>query len=241
LPGAVKFKRLNSLGEDYTEAAIMERLTGTRTVTAPPKSIAPTLVANEKVPSLLIDIQQKMQEGKGEGYRHWAVGFNLKQMSKNLLFLQSQGIDSYDALCAKSSEVSAEFHKLTDNIKSIEKRLKEITELQKQIGTYGKTKEVYAKYKASGWNQNFYDAHVADILLHKAAKKYFDSLGLKKLPKMADLKQEYAMLAAQKKKLYSGYHELKEKSRNLSTAKMNADTILGIRPSPQKSHEHGAR
>ena len=102
--------------------------------------------------------------------------------------------------------------------------------MQKQIGTYGKTRDVYTKYKASGWSRKFYDEHTGDIILHRAAKKYFDELGLKKLPKIAELKQEYAALAADKKNLYSDYHYLKETSRALQVARVNAEQILGITP-----------
>jgi len=73
-----------------------------------------------------------------------------------------------------------------------------------------------------------YEEHRADITLHKAAKKYFDGLGLKKLPTISSLKQEYATLLAEKKTLYFGYHELKEKRNALLTAKMNSDNMLGI-------------
>jgi len=105
----------------------------------------------------------------------------------------------------------------------------EITELQKHIGTYGKTRDIYAKYKASGWDQDFFDMYATDIILHKAVKKHFDELGYgkgKKLPSINSLKQEYAVLLTEKKKLYSGWQELKENRKSLLTAKSNADRIL---------------
>jgi hypothetical protein len=112
----------------------------------------------------------------------------------------------------------------------------EISELQKYIGQYGKTKEVYTQYKKSGWDENFYEANRADVTLHRAAKKYFDGLGYgknKKLPSIQSLKQEYAKRIVEKKKLYSGYNELKENRSALLIAKSNADRILGVKPETQ--------
>lgn len=227
LPAQKRPTRLNSLQGDYTEAAIRARLGIARIITGSSDSGVHTRV------SLLVDIQAKIREGKGDGYAQWAKIFNLKQAAKTLIFLQENGIDSYEDLKKKSSSASGEFATLTAKIKDIEVRQKKVSELQKYIGQYGKTRDVYAKYKASGWSRVFYDEHAADIILHRAAKKYFDGLGLKKLPSINQLKQEYATLAAEKKKLYSGYHELKDNSRALAVAKGNADRILGITPDTQ--------
>ena len=100
--------------------------------------------------------------------------------------------------------------------------------MQKYIGQYSKTRSTYANYKASGWDKDFYESQRADITLHRAAKKYFDGLGLKKLPTIAALKQEYAALLAEKKKLYSGYRATKENMRELVIAKDNATKIYNI-------------
>lgn len=214
--------RLNSIGGDYTEAAIRARLGKERIISSGSNSGVHTRV------NLLVDIQAKIAGGKGPGYEQWAKIFNLKQAAKTLIFLQENGIDSYEDLKKKSSSASGAFAKLTADIKATETRMKEVAELQKYIGQYGKTRDVYAKYKASGWSRDFYDEHAADIILHRAAKKYFDGLGMTKLPSINQLKQEYATLSAEKKILYANYHQLKQTSRDLSIAKGNADRILGI-------------
>ena len=223
-PGQKRAWRLKSLGKNYTEAAIRERLSQAQFVKVGGDGGGHTRV------SLLVDIQAKLREGKGRGYEQWAKIFNLKQAAKTLVFLQENGIDSYEDLKKKSSSAPGDFSARTSRIKEIEARLKEIAELQKQIGTYSKTREVFAGYRASGWSARYNDIHAADIILHRAAKKYFDGLGLKKLPPISALKQEYAALAAEKKKLYSGYTELKELSRSLQMAKANADRLLDVRP-----------
>jgi hypothetical protein len=233
-PGWGKPARLDTLRGDYTESAIRARLGKLKIITGGGDSGQHShtrdsgLDDTRNAPSLLIDIQAKIQSGKGAGYAQWAKVFNLKEAAKTLIFLKENGIDSFEDLVKKSSSASGDFTKTTKRIKDIEARQKEISELQKEIAVYGKTRDIYAKYKASGWSRDFYDAHAADIILHRAAKKYFDGLCMKKLPSMNQLKQEYATLVTERKKLYGGYHNQKDLSRELSIARANAERILGI-------------
>lgn len=240
IPGASRFARCSSLGDDYSEEAIMERLTGRRKVTRPQPTDAPDvpfvpfIITGQTSFGLLIDIQQKIQEGKGGGYEHWAKIYNIKQTAKTLIYLQEVGIDSYDELVRRTNTASADFNGRLTRIKKIEARQKEISELQKHIGTYGKTRDVYIQYKTiknPKQREEFYENHRADITRHEAAKKYFDASGYGKnnrLPKINALRQEWAALEAEKKNLYHGYRELKEHRTKLLTAKNNADRILGI-------------
>jgi hypothetical protein len=231
-PGWGKNLRLDTLGGEHTEAAIRARLGGAKAVAGGGGAVAAKRggAPGPGHAGLLIDIQAKIREGKGAGYQQWAKIFNLKRAAKTLIFLKDSGVDSYEDLKKRSSSASGDFAALAKRIKEIEERQKEIAELQRQIGAYGKTRDTYAKYKASKWSRDFYDAHAAGIMLHRAAKRYFDGLGLKKLPPISQLRQEYAALAAEKKKLYGGYHGLKDLSRELSVARHNAERLLGITP-----------
>jgi len=180
---------------------------------------------------LLIDIQKKVQEGKGAAYEQWAKIYNLKQMARTLIYLKENGIDSYDELVKKSSSASGGFQKKLTRIKEIETRQKEISALQKQLGNYRKTRETYSAYLKSGRSQSFYDIHAADIVLHEAAKRHFNELGYgkkKPLPKMDVLKQEWATLESEKKTQYRDYHELKDQRTSLVNAKAICEKILGI-------------
>ncbi len=229
-PGQGRAWRLKKLGENYTEATIRERIGKERTVAAGGAGGGQVRVG------LLIDIQAKLREGKGAGYEQWAHIFNIKQAAKTLLFLKENGIDSYDDLVKKSAAASAVFDARLDRIHEIEKRLTDISSLQKQIGTYGKTREVYKGYLSAKNKAAFYEEHRADITLHKAAKKHFDSLGLRKLPSIPALRQEYAALAAEKKKLYTDHNADKDSVRELLVARGNAERILGIdRNAPNRS------
>jgi hypothetical protein len=233
-PGQTRASRLDTLRGDHTEAAIRERIAGAGSAAvAVPQTIAPTNSGDgHSRVSLLIDIQAKIREGKGAGYEHWARIFNLKEAAKTLVFLKENGIDSYDDLKAKATAASGGFSSLSAKIKDAEKRLGEIAELQKYIGSYGKTREIYAQYVKTRRSEKFCEEHRAEITLHMAAKNYFDGLGYgknKKLPTIAVLKQEYAALLAEKKKIYGGYRTAKSNMIALVTAKSNADRILGVK------------
>ena len=152
-------------------------------------------------------------------------------MSQTLIFIQENGFENYEALEKATNAVCSDYNQRLEKIKAADKRLAEIQQLQKHIKVYGQTRETYTKYRKSGYNNDFYETCRADITLHEAAKKYFDSLGYgrdNKLPSMQSLKQEYGMLLAEKKKLYSGYKELNERRKDLLVAKGNAERILGI-------------
>jgi hypothetical protein len=110
--------RIDTLGDGYTIAAIMERLGVGKVRASSGDSGVQTRV------SLLVDIQAKLQDGKGAGYKQWAHIFNVKQMAKTLVFLKENGIDSYEDLKKKSSSASGDFAALTKRIKEIESRQK---------------------------------------------------------------------------------------------------------------------
>lgn len=232
LPQGKRFIRCDSLGEHYTEHALLKRLGCEQIVksVAKKKSSFPA----GKKPKLLIDIESKLQQGKGVGYERWAKTFNLKEAAKTLIYLQENGLDDYEILSAKAEDAAQRFDALSDRIKAGEKRLSEITSLQKSIGTYRKTRDIYVQYRQSGYSKKFLAAHESDILLHKAAKKEFDKLGLEKLPSMEALKSEYAVLSSQKNRLYGEYKQARQEMVDLQMAKHNIDRILGV-PQPVKT------
>ena len=183
-----------------------------------------------------------MAEGKGKGYERWAKTFNLKEMAKTLIYLQENNLTDLGELEKACDAAAQKFHDLTDRIKAAEARMKDISELQTHIGAYGKTREVYTQYrKLTGRKrEKFYEQHSSEITACQAAKRYFDSLGLKKLPSMQSLKQEYAMLKAENKKRYPEYKQAREKMVELLTAKNNVGRILGV-TEKEKNHDRQQR
>ena len=97
----------------------------------------------------------------GKGYERWAKVFNVKQVSKALLFLQSHGIRDYSELSKRTEYTADRFHTLSDSIKEKEERLKEIAELKKQIINYVKTKDIYAAYRQSGYRKKSAGDHAS--------------------------------------------------------------------------------
>ena len=166
-------------------------------------------------------------------------------MSKTLIYLQENKLTDYNMLVKTAADSTKRYHELSDRTKANSQRMKEISELQKQIGTYSKTRDTYKQYLSvsAKYRGDFFENNRADITLHRAAKNYFDSLGYgrdKKLPKMDSLKQEYAVLAAENKKLYPEQKQAREKMIELLMAKQNTDMMLNIKPTTQNreiSHE----
>ena len=224
IPNGKRFVRCDSLGTDYSEAAIMERISGKRIVAPRTKSEA------QSKPNLLIDIQARMQKINSPGFERWAKIFNLKEMAKTVMYLQENHLTDLGELEKACDAAAQKFNSLGDQIKAAEQRMKDVSELQRHIGTYSKTREVYAQYrKLTGRKQaKFYEQHTSEIEGCQAAKRYFDSLGLRKLPSMQSLKQEYATLQAKKKKWYPEYRQAKAKMIELLTAKNNVERILGV-------------
>jgi len=238
IPNGKRFIRCDSLGDDYTEAAIMERISGKRIVAPRAKA------AVQSKPNLLIDIQAKMQQANSPGFERWAKIFNLKEMAKTLIYLQENNLTDLGELEKACDAAVQKFNDLADQSKAASARMKDISELQKHIGTYSKTREIYAQYrKLTGRKrEKFYEQHTSVIEACQAAKRYFDSLVLKKLPSMQLLKQEYAMLKAENKKRYPEYKQAREKMIELLTAKNNVERILGVTEKEKnRDRQQGAR
>ena len=225
--GWKKCTRLRSLHDGYSEAAITAVIAGERKHT-PMKRQAYSVQAPAKAaPNLLIDIQAKLQAGKGGGYERWAKVFNLKQMAQTLNYLSENGLLEYAALEEKAVAASTRFNELSAQIKDAEKRLAEIAVLKTHIINYAKTRDAYAGYRKAGYSKKYLAEHESEIILHKAAKKAFDELGVKKLPTVKSLQTEYATVLAAKKHAYGEYVKARSDMREVQTAKANVDRLLG--------------
>ena len=234
IPNGKRFIRCDSLGDDYTEAAIMERISGKRIIAPKAKT------ATRFKPNLLIDIQTKMQQANSPGFERWAKIYNIKEMAKTLLYLQEHGLMDYAEL-EKTCDMSVQkYNNLSSQTKAANERMKKISELQKHIGAYGKVREVYVQYKKlpPKKQQQFYADHTSEIISCEAAKRYFDSLGLKKLPSIQSLKQEYATLSAENKKLYPELKKAKAEMMELLTAKHNVMRVLGLTERDAQHNRH---
>ena len=151
---------------------------------------------------------------KGAGYARWAKVFNLKQMAKAMMFMEEHGIKSYAEMKEKADGISEKCDALLESVKADEARMSEVSVLRKHLINYAKTKDVFAAYKASGYNREFYEAHRDMLALRSAAKKAFDDYKKengsdKKLPRISELNAEYAMLLERKRSSYTEYRKTK--------------------------------
>ena len=139
-----------------------------------------------------------MAAGKGPGYERWAKIFNLKEAAKTLNFLVDNGLTDYDELSERAEQAGAEFDASSKRIKKLEARMSEIAQLKAHIIQYAKTREVYAAYKKSRHKKEFLATHAEEIALHEAARKAFDALNGKPIPKVAELSKQYGELLEKK-------------------------------------------
>ena len=240
LPGWEKAARMDSLGEGYGLEDLQAVLSGKKTHTPRKKTV--TQAEPPKV-NLLVDIQAKLQAGKGAGYARWAKVFNLKQMAQTMNYLSENNLLEYAVLEEKAAAATAHHNDLSAQIKAAEKRMAEIAVLRTHIVNYAKTRETYVAYRKAGYSKKFREEHEEEILLHQAAKNAFDEMGVKKLPKVKELQTEYAKLLEEKKKTYAEYRRSREEMRELLTAKANVDRVLKmeVEQDVEKEKDHGQR
>ena len=219
--GQKRFIRFRTLGTGYGEDEIKAVLGGK--AKHQPHQKQPL---KEQSFQLLVDIQGKMAEGKSVGYKRWATKFNLKEMSKTLLFLQEQKISSAEELRERAAAATERYHAMGDSIKAAEARLTEIAVLKTHIINYAKIRSAYDAYRKSGYSKKFWEAHREEITLHKAAKAAFDEAGMKKLPKVKELDAEYAELLIKKKAAYPDYRKARDEMQQLMKAQKNVELFF---------------
>ena len=216
-----RFIRLSSLEDGYTEADLRAHFLGQQEHKPREKRNYHT---DARPFNLVIDIQSKLQN-KGAGYQRWASVYNLKQMSKTLLFLRDHKIESMEQLAQLVQQQTAKRDALLSSIQQSEKRLSEIGTLKKHIINYSKTRATYEEYRKAGYSKMFLEAHREEITIHKAAKAAFDELGVRKLPRVKDLSIEYAEVLAAKKQTYAEYRLAKSDAQELLIAQQNIASL----------------
>ena len=224
-PGQQRFKRMDSLGDNYSEDALAAICKGNRHHT-PKRNYRGLPRQNERL-AMLSDIQSRMHQGRGPGYERWSKVFYLKQMAKTMLYLSENDLD-YGGLVKQSEDAVQQTNELLAQINENEQRMKEIGELKRHIANYIKTRDVYVAYREAGYSKKFAAAHADDLALHKAAKAYFDTLGTKKLPSMKSLSAEYDDLKKKNNRLYGAYHKARDQMQQSLTAKANLDLMLHL-------------
>ena len=177
----------------------------------------------------LVDIEQKMAEGKGRGYERWATMHNLKQMAATLNVYQEYGFTSPEQLEAAVDTAYQEMRQTSGELKALETKLQGKKELQQQVLAYAKTKPARDGLKAQKSEKAraaYRQANESDFIIAEAAARYFKAHGITKLPARKALQDEIEQLVSKKSSLYNTYHEQKQRFRELQTVKRNIDQIL---------------
>ena len=226
--------RASTLGDGYGPEDVQAVIDGkapTRTATAR-KAPAPRRV------NLLIDIQERMRQGKGPAYERWAKVYNLKQMAAALQYLKEHQLFEYDDLAAKTDAATERFHTLAGDIQQTEAELSRVSDLMAAVVQYAKTRPAFDGYKAAKYSRKYLAEHEAELADYRAAKAALnDLLDGAKLPKMAQLKEKHRKLAAEKKALYAKYRAAQQEMRQAVAVKANIDHLLGVTDGQRKKEQ----
>ena len=232
-PNGKRYVRLDTLGAEYTEAALRSALTGHRVhiPKVPRSQFTPSQV------ELLIDIEAKLRAGKGKGYQRWAERHNTDAVAKSMIYLKEHHISSYDELEEKLRSALASRNALKDRIRTAQSQMTEIRNQRNAILSYRKTKDIYTQYRESGWSPAFYREHKAEIEAHKKAQAIYSAAD-GKLPTLAELSEEFDRLLNQKREDSEVLSQHNTELRDLRHIKTNLDTLLSDEDYEADLHNH---
>ena len=244
-PDRTKPITARKLGDDFDRAAVFAVLeqNAARAAEAPARSPDPPRTIKDRLQvaraeiaapkqdgvQRLVDIEQKMAEGKGRGYERWATMHNLKQMAATLNVYQEYGFTSPEQLEAAVDTAYQEMRQTSGELKALETKLQGKKELQRQVLAYAKTKPARDGLKAQKSEKAraaYRQAHESDFIIAEASARYFKAHGITKLPARKALQDEIEQLVSKKSGLYNTYHEQKQRFKELQTVKRNIDQIL---------------
>ena len=217
--GRTKFIRARHLGDKFDKAAVLATLQA-NTERKPKAQFKQDTIGK------LIDIQSRMTEGKGIGYKRWLTKHNLKVMAQTVNLLLEKGLTDEDALNQRITELETKYHDALAVVKDLECRMKANKELRYHIAAYTSTKNTAQQLKAAKQPTAFEEQHRAKLTAYRAATAYFKANNITKLPSPKKLEAEYAQLASEKAKFYEQYKEAKEELLKLKTAKQNVASFF---------------
>ena len=217
--GRNKFIRAKHLGDKFDKAAVLATLQANA-------ERKPKAQFKQDTIGKLIDIQSRMTEGKGIGYKRWLTKHNLKIMAQTVKLLQEKDLTDEDALNQRITELETKYHDTLAVVKDLEGRMKTNNELRYHIAAYTSTKNVAQQLKTAKRPAVFEEQHRAELTAYRAAAAYFKANNITKLPSPKKLEAEYAQLASEKAKFYEQYKEAKEELLKLKTAKQNVASFF---------------
>ena len=229
-PGQERFTRCKTLGEDYTEERITQRIKGISIDRGPRRRSTGEI-------SLRIALEDSIKAQQSAGYARWAKVHNLKQAAKALNFLTEHQIESYEGLESRLNEISAANDEAAAALKAVERRLGDMALLIKHISTYKQLRPVALELRQAKDKAAFRREHESQLILYEAAAKALKEAGVKKLPNLYALKTEYKKLDGERERLSEQYNEVKKELKEYGIIKQNVDGILWVTPGKEHTQE----
>ena len=218
--GQERFTRAKTIGENYTEERIKERIQGRN----PRKRQMQT---GRKGISLIGDIQERIKLIDSKGYEHKAKITILKEAARTLNYLTENNLLQYADLEKKVEDIHGSYARTGEELKSVEARLREIQPLIKNISNYQRLKPVYDTYMKAKDKSAFRAKHEAELVIFEAAKSTLLAMqGDQKLPSLKSLQAEQQRLLEDQQRLYDERAKLKKEARVIDTMKANVDDFL---------------
>ena len=228
--GQERFTRSKTIGENYTEERIKERIAG-RTPRRSQRQTTPKGI------SLIGDIQERIRLIDSKGYEHKAKLTILKEAARTLNYLTENNLLQYADLEKKVEDVHSSYDRTGKELKGVEARLREVQPLIKNISNYQRLKPVYDAFQKAKDKPGFKAKHEAELVIFEAARSTLLAMqGDEKLPSLKTLQAEQAQLFEEQERLYAERNRFKKEAKQIETIKSNVDTFLA--PSADHDRDH---
>ena len=228
--GQERFTRSKTIGENYTEERIKERIAG-RTPRRSQRQTTPKGI------SLIGDIQERIRLIDSKGYEYKAKLTILKEAARTLNYLTENNLLQYADLEKKVEDVHSSYDRTGKELKGVEARLREVQPLIKNISNYQRLKPVYDAFQKAKDKPGFKAKHEAELVIFEAARSTLLAMqGDEKLPSLKTLQAEQAQLFEEQERLYAERNRFKKEAKQIETIKSNVDTFLA--PSVDHDRDH---
>lgn len=229
--GQERFTRSKTIGENYTEERIKERIAG-RTPRRSQRQTTPKGI------SLIGDIQERIRLIDSKGYEYKAKLTILKEAARTLNYLTENNLLQYADLEKKVEDVHSSYDRTGKELKGVEARLREVQPLIKNISNFQRLKPVYDAFQKAKDKPGFKAKHEAELVIFEAARSTLLAMqGDEKLPSLKTLQAEQAQLFEEQERLYAERNRFKKEAKQIETIKSNVDTFL----SPSADHDRDHR
>lgn len=233
--GQERFTRSKTIGENYTEERIKERIAG-RTPRRSQRQTTPKGI------SLIGDIQERIRLIDSKGYEHKAKLTILKEAARTLNYLTDNNLLQYADLEKKVEDVHSSYDRTGKELKGVEARLREVQPLIKNISNYQRLKPVYDAFQKAKDKPGFKAKHEAELVIFEAARSTLLAMqGDEKLPSLKTLQAEQQRLLDEQQRLYDERAKLKKEVKQIETIKSNVDTFLAPSADHDRDHLRGTQ